>query len=193
MLKHISILIFYTGLQRHQHLYSYDFRIATQDIQDAIHVYEVCSSLKTVILCGRNKQLQWAINIVPQIASDSLCVLERCTEDVQRSKRSILYLLWRMDLLSPIKWLLCSVHLNHFTLTFFCLLKALFSHYFNCFVSPPLEVLITEITEAFLYTWNCRIKLTTGTKGPLCHYTQQLTCSEDLWKNTSLLKRAKKH
>lgn len=90
-------------------------------------------------------------------------------------------------------WLLCRVHLNHFTLTFVCLLKALFSRYFNRFISPPLEVLITEITEAFLCTWNCRIKLTTGTKGPLCHYTQQLTRSEDLWKDTSLLKRAKNH
>ena len=58
MLKHISILIFYIGLQRHQHVYSYNFRIATRDIQEAVHVYEVCSSLKTVIPCGRNTQLQ---------------------------------------------------------------------------------------------------------------------------------------
>jgi hypothetical protein len=166
ILKHISILIFYIRLQRQQHVYSYDFHTATRDIQDTIHVCGVCNSLKTVLPCGRNTQLQWTINIVPQIASDSLCVLERCTEDVQRSKRSTVYLLWRMDRLSrnPSEWLLCRVHLNHLALTFFCLPKALFSHYFNCFISPPLEVLITEITEALLFTWNCRIKLTTGTK-----------------------------
>jgi hypothetical protein len=101
-------------LQRHHHVYSYDFRIATHDIQDAIHVYEACSTLKMVVPYGRNTQLQWAINIVPQIASDSLSALEKCTEDVQRSKHSILYFLWSMDRLSqnPKEWLLCLVHLT---------------------------------------------------------------------------------
>ena len=43
MFKHISILILYIGLQRHQHVYPYDLRIATRNIQNAVDVYEVCS------------------------------------------------------------------------------------------------------------------------------------------------------